>query len=171
VIGLILFKTKSLVCKDALHRDSTIHKYFRDSALVTSQKNLFPLSRPDDRAIPSGRPSIHCSICSDDMPYRLDAQQIKHHLSKRCVFSSIPFTVSRSFCSSLHPSGCLSSPFGCLSVFDQAFDSFQNYMWEDCCNRPDDVDFRSDALLFKVRITIQIQEFGIEFHQSLESYL
>jgi len=59
-------RTKSLVCKDALHRDSTIQKYFRDSALVTSQKNWFPVSRLDDRAIPSGRPSVHCSIRLDD---------------------------------------------------------------------------------------------------------
>jgi len=29
VIGFILCRTKSLVCKDALHRESTIQKYFR----------------------------------------------------------------------------------------------------------------------------------------------
>jgi hypothetical protein len=27
--------------------------------------------------------------------------------------------------------------------------SFQNQIWEDCCNRPDDVDSRLDALLIK----------------------
>jgi hypothetical protein len=58
-----------LYVKNALHRDSTIQKYFRDSALVTSQKNRFPVSRPDDRAVgvrtricplfhPSGRHTI-----------------------------------------------------------------------------------------------------------------
>jgi len=159
VIGLILLRTKSLVCKDALHRDSTIQKYFRDSALVTSQKNLFPVSRLDDRAIPSGRPSVNCSIRLDDVPYRPDARQTKHSFGRR-VFSSRPFTVSRSFCSSLHPSGRLSSRSGRPSVFDQASDSFQNYIWEDCCNCLDDVDFRPDALLLKVRIAIQIQPSG-----------
>jgi hypothetical protein len=131
VIGLILCRTKSLVCKDALHRDSTIKKYFRDSALVTSQKNRFIVSHLDNRAIPSGHPSVHCSILPDDVPYHLNSRQTKHHSSGRRVFPSGPFTVSRSFCSSLHPSGRLSSPSGCLSVFDQASDSFQVQLWED----------------------------------------
>jgi hypothetical protein len=58
VIGFILFRTKSLVCKDAIHRESTIQKYFRDSALVTSQKNRFPVSHPDDV---SSRSDAHLS--------------------------------------------------------------------------------------------------------------
>jgi hypothetical protein len=45
-----------------------------DFALFTSQKNRFPASRPDDRAVPSGRSSVHCSIRSDNVPYRPDAQ-------------------------------------------------------------------------------------------------
>jgi hypothetical protein len=92
--------------------------------------------------------------------YRPDAHLSKHHSSERCVFSSGPFTVSRSFCSSLHPSGRLSSPSGRLSVFDQASDSFQNYISEDCCNRPDDVDFRPNAL-FSLR-----QELQFKFNRS-----
>jgi hypothetical protein len=135
------------------NRDSTIYKCFRKSTLCTSQKNQFPVSCPNDRATPSGRPSVHCSI-------RPDARQTKHHLSGRRVFPSGPFTVSRSFYSSLHPSGRLSSSSERPSVFDQASDSFQIYIWEDCCNRPDDVDFRPDALLLKARIAIQIQPCG-----------
>jgi len=38
--------------------ESTIQKYFRDSALVTSQKNRFPVSRPDDV---SSSPDAHLS--------------------------------------------------------------------------------------------------------------
>jgi hypothetical protein len=68
-------------------RDSTIQKCFRKSALCTSHKNRFPISRPDDCAIPSGRPSVHCSIRLDDVPYRPDARQTKHHPSGRRVFS------------------------------------------------------------------------------------
>jgi len=142
------------------NRDSTIHKCFRKSALCTSQKNRFPVSRPDDRAIPSGCPSVHYSIRPDDVPYRPEARQTKHHPFGRRVFPSGPFTVSRSFCSSLHPSGRLSSPSERPSVFDQASDSFQNSIWEDCCNRPDDVNFCPDALLLKARIAIQIQPSG-----------
>jgi len=94
------------------------------------------------------------------VPYHLVARQTKHHPSGRRVFPSGPFTVSRSFCSSFHPYRRLSSPFRRPSVFDQASDSFQIYIWEDCCNRPDDVDFRPDALLLKARIAIQIQPCG-----------
>jgi hypothetical protein len=142
------------------NRDSTIQKCLRKSALCTSQKNRFPVSHPDDCAIPSECPFVHCSIRPDNVPYCLDAWQTKHHPSGRRVFQFGPFTVSRSFCSSLHPSKRLNSPFGRLSVFDQASNSFQNYIWEDCCNRPDDVDFRPDALLLKVRIAIHIQSSG-----------
>jgi hypothetical protein len=101
VIGFILFRKKSLVCKDALHKESTIHKYFRDSALVTSQKNRFPVSR------------------LDDISSRLDARQIKNHPSIRRVFPPGPFTVSRSFCASFHPSGRLISPSERRPVIDQ----------------------------------------------------
>jgi hypothetical protein len=36
-------------------------------------------------------------------------------------------------------------------------------IWEDCCNHPDDVDFRLDVLIHKASIAIQIQMSG---HQS-----
>jgi hypothetical protein len=119
VIGFILFRTKTLVCKDALHRESIMQKYFRDSTLVTSYKNRFPISRPGDCAIPSRRSSVHCSIRLDDMPYRPDARQTKHLLPRRRGLLSEPSTISRSFCASLHPSGRLSSPSGRCPVIDQ----------------------------------------------------
>jgi hypothetical protein len=142
-----------LFVKVLFNRDSTIQKCFRKSALRTSLKSRFLVNRPDDRAIRSRRPSLHCSICPDDVSYRPNALQTKHHPYGRRAFLSGPFTISRSFCSSLHPSRRLSSPSGHPSVFNQASDSFQNYIWEDCCNR-------LDALLLKVRIAIQIQPSG-----------
>jgi hypothetical protein len=39
-------------------------------------------------------------------------------------------------------------------------DSFQVHLWEDCFNRPDDVDSRSDAFIYKARIAIQISLSG-----------
>jgi hypothetical protein len=70
--------TKSLMCKDAVKRDSTCQSIFR--RLCTSKKIedfVFPVSRPDNV---SSRP--------DDVS-----------------FPSGPCIVSRSFCSNLHPSG------------------------------------------------------------------
>jgi hypothetical protein len=87
------------------NKDSTIQKCFgRICIAYKSEDFRFPVSRPDGRAIPSRRSSVHCSIRPDDVPYRPDARQIKHHPSGRRGFLSGPFTVSRSFCSSLHPS-------------------------------------------------------------------
>jgi hypothetical protein len=63
---------------------------------------ICPLFHPSGRrVIPSGR------------------QTDQHHPSKRRIFPSGPSIVSRSFCSSLHPSGHLSNPSGRPSVIDQ----------------------------------------------------
>jgi hypothetical protein len=46
-------------------------------------------------------------------------------------------------------------------VFDQASGFLsKTQIWEDCYNRPDDVDSRPDALIYKASIAIQIQTFG-----------
>jgi hypothetical protein len=68
--------------------------------------------RSDDEIFPFGRPSVHCSIHLDDVPYRPDARQTKHHPSGPLLYreATVP---------ALHPSGRLSSPSGRLSVIDQ----------------------------------------------------
>jgi hypothetical protein len=40
-----------------------------------SEEFKFPVSRPGDRAIPSGHPSLHCSIRPNDVSSRPDARQ------------------------------------------------------------------------------------------------
>jgi hypothetical protein len=154
VIGLILFGQNHLYVKMLFSRDSAIQKSFRRFCKL--EKSI--LCQSSERlVILSGRSYVHCSIRPDDVPYRLDARQTKHHSSERRGFPSGPSTVSRSFCSSLHPSRRLSSPSGRLSVFDQASGSFQVHIWKDCCNLPNDVDSCLDALLLKTRVAIQIQ--------------
>jgi hypothetical protein len=70
-----LFRVKMLY-----NRDSTIQKCFRRFCTACKSEDFqFPVSRPDDRAIPSGRSSVYCSIRPDEVPYRLDARHIKHH--------------------------------------------------------------------------------------------
>jgi hypothetical protein len=70
----------------------------------------------------------------------------------------LPLCREASNCSSLHPLGRFSSPFGRLSMFDQALRFLsKTQIWEDCCNRPDDVDSRLDALIHKASNAIQIQ--------------
>jgi hypothetical protein len=70
----------------------------------------FPVSRPDDRPIPSGRPSDHWSIRLDDVLYRPDTSQTKHHPSG-CALPSEPSTVSRSFYpASIYPDNSAARP-------------------------------------------------------------
>jgi len=113
--------TKSLMCKDVVNMDSTCQSIFR--RLCTAKKIedfSFPVSRPDDV---SSRPNAHLSTgpsvrttCSS----RPGARQTSIIILGDVSFPSGPYTVSRSFYSSLHPSGHLSSPFGCLSILEQS---------------------------------------------------
>jgi hypothetical protein len=133
--------TKSLKCKDAVNMDSTIQS-------LQVKEFKFPVSRLDDRVIPSGRPSVHCSICLDDMSSRPDARQTSIIRPDEVFIPFEPHTVSRSFCASLHPSGC-------LPVLDQFLISFQVPRKGRSINRPDNVVSRLDARLLKARIAIQ----------------
>jgi hypothetical protein len=97
IIGLILCLKKSLVCKDVVLQGIPLFRVMsEDSALLS----IVP-SRPDD------------------VPYRPDASQTKHHPSGRRAFSVRTSTVSRSYCSSLYPPRHLSSQSGRISVIDQ----------------------------------------------------
>jgi hypothetical protein len=59
------------------------------------------LANPDDRAVPSERPSVHCSISSDDVSFRPDTKQSSITRPNDVLLPSGPNTVSRSFCFSL----------------------------------------------------------------------
>lgn len=67
-----------------------------------------------------------------------------------CSFRPNPYTVSRRFCSSLHPSERFSSTSGRLSVLERFSDSFQVPRKGRSINCP-------DACFCKARIAIQIQ--------------
>jgi hypothetical protein len=111
--------TKSLMCKDAVNRDSTCQSIFR--RLCTAKKIedfRFPVSHRDDV---SSRPDAHLSTvpsvrttCSS----RPDARQTSIIRPDDVSFPSGPYTLSRSLCSSLHPSEHRSSPSGRISVLE-----------------------------------------------------
>jgi hypothetical protein len=129
-------------------------------SVCKSEEFKFPLSRPDDRAIPSGRPSVHCSIRPDDVSSHLDARHTSIIHPDEVFIPSGPHTISRSFCASLHPSGRFSSTSRRLPVLDQFLISFQVPRKGRSINRPDDVVSRPDARLRKARIAIQISPSG-----------
>jgi len=100
ILGLFCVWTKSLMCKDA--EIGIPLSEWCQSILPASRKNFkFPVSHSDDRAIPSGRPHVHCSISSDDVSFRLDAIQSRIIRLDDMLLPSGLYTVSRSFCSSL----------------------------------------------------------------------
>jgi len=131
-----------------------------NSALLTSQKISVPCQPSERHVIPSRRSSVHCFIRPDDVPYSPDAQTDQASFVRMTCFPVQTFTVSRSYCSSLNPSGRSSSPFGRLSVIDQLQIISKFNLRVDCFNRPDEVDSNLDALIHKARIAIQISPSG-----------
>jgi len=82
IIGLILFRKNHLYVKDVVLQGIPLFRRVSEDSACKSENLRFPVSRPDDRAIPSGCPSVHRSIHPDDVPYCPDARQTKHHPSK-----------------------------------------------------------------------------------------
>jgi hypothetical protein len=120
-----------------------------------SEEFKFPVSRPDDRAIPFGRPSVLYFIHPDGVSSRPDARQTSIIRPDEVFIPSGPHTVSRSFYSSFHPSGRFSSMSGRLPVLDQFLICFQVPRKGRSINRLDDVVSRPDARPRKARIAIQ----------------
>jgi hypothetical protein len=113
--------TKSLMCKDVVNKDSTIQSDVRRFCLQVKRIQV-PCQ-------PSGRSShpVHTPICKPFQP------------SGRRAIPSGPYTVSRSFCTSLHTSRRLSSPSGRPSVIYQLQILSKFRIREDRYIRPDDV--------------------------------
>jgi hypothetical protein len=113
--------TKSLMCKDAVNMDSTCQSIFKRLCTAKKIKDFsFPVSRPDDM---SSRPDPYLSTVPSvrtTFSSRPDARQTSIIYPDDVSFPSRPYTVLRSFCSSLHPFGHLSSPSGRISVFEQS---------------------------------------------------
>jgi hypothetical protein len=131
--------------KMLFNKDSAIQKCF--------QKILHSLQVRKFGSLPTVRTTCHTvrmPICS------------KYHPSERHGSRpDLPLCQEASKCSSLHSSGRFSSLSGRLSVLDHASGFLsKTQIWEDCCNRPDDVDSRPDALMHKSSIAIQIRTSG-----------
>jgi hypothetical protein len=124
------------------NRDSTIQKCTVILHCFSSQRFQFPAIRPDN------------------VSHRSDALTDQASSIRTTCIPVRTFTVSRSYRYSLRPSGRFSSPSERLSVIDQLQILSKFNLREDCFNRPDDVDSRPDALLYKARIAIQISLSG-----------
>jgi hypothetical protein len=112
------------------------------------------------RVIPSGCPSVHCSIRSDDVFIQTGRQTDQHHPSGRRIFfvralhyiDKLLFQLA-SVRTSQQP---VRTPINTRTVSD----SFQVPIKARSINRSDDVVSRPDARLLKARIAIQISSSG-----------
>jgi hypothetical protein len=125
------------MCNDTLNRDSTFRVMSEDSACESEELQV-PCQPSGRCVIPSGRPSVYCSIRLDDVPLP------SGHLHR----------IEKLLCQ-LAPSGRFSSTSGRLSVLERFTDSFQVSRKGRSINRQDDVVSRPDACLRKARITVQ----------------
>jgi hypothetical protein len=89
-----VFGQKSLICKDAANRDSTVQSEVK-------RISKFPVSRPDDV---SSRPDVHLSTIPFVRTTCLSVRTSDRHTSSvwtTCFFRPDTYIVSRSFCVSL----------------------------------------------------------------------
>jgi len=109
--------------RDAVNRDSTIQSEVRINSSSPSAV----------RTIVSSRPDAYCSCFfrPDDVPSRPDTVSPASSVRTMCFFCLDTYTVSRSFCASLLPSGHFNSTSGCLSILKRFTDSFQVQERED----------------------------------------
>jgi hypothetical protein len=152
--------TKSLMRKDAVNRDSTCQSIFR--RLCTAKKIedfKVPISHPDDRAIPSGRPSVTVpyvrttchTVRTPDRPRIIRPDDMSLCLDPPlCREGSIQPASVRMFQQHVR------TPLSTRTVLD----SFQVPIKGRSINRPNDVVSRPDARLLKARIAIQISPSG-----------
>jgi len=154
--------TKSLICKDAFHRDSTIQKCFRWFCTVYKLEISFPCQPSGRRVIPSGRSSVHSSSFPEDVPYHPDARQTKASSVRTMWISVRTLLYIEKLLFQLASIQTSQQPVR-TTLSDRSFRFFfQVHIREDCWNRPDDVDSHPDALTHKARITIQIQPSGCQ---------
>jgi hypothetical protein len=142
------------------NRDSAIQKCFQK--IPCKAENLVPCKPSRQRVILSGCPSVQSASCPDDVSYRLNAHLQSIIRPNDENFPSGPSPVSRSF-------ELLQLAFvrtfqqhvrTTLSVRQASGFLSKAQLWEDPCNRLDNVDSRPGALIHKASIAFKIQTSG-----------
>jgi hypothetical protein len=154
ILALFCVWTKSLMCNDAVNRDSTFRVMSEDSA-CESEEFQVPCQPSGRCVIPSGCPSVYCSIRPNDVSFHPDFRQTSIICPDYLLLPSKHLHRIEKLLCQLAPSGRFSSTSGCLSVLKRFTDSFQVSRKGRSINRPDDVVSRQDACLCKARIAVQ----------------
>jgi hypothetical protein len=154
ILALFCVWTKSLMCNDVVNRDSTFKVMSEDFA-CKSEEFQVPCQPSGRCVIPSGCPSVYCSIRPDDVSFRPDIRQTSIICPDDVFLPSGHLHRIEKLLYQLAPSGRFSSTSGRLSVLERFTDSFQVQERERSINRLDDVVSRPDAYLRKARIAVQ----------------
>jgi hypothetical protein len=120
----------------------------------------FPSQPSGRRVIPSGRPSVHCSIHPDDVFIPTGCQTDQHHPSERRIFSVRTLHCIEKLLFQLASVRTSQQPVRTPLSTRTVSDSFQVPIKGRPINRPNDVVSRPDARLLKARITIQMSSSG-----------
>jgi hypothetical protein len=154
ILALLCVCTKSLMCNDAVNRDSTFRVMSDDSA-CESEEFQVPCQPSGRYVIPSRRSSVYCSIRPDDVSFHPDFRQTSIICLDDVLLPSGHLHRIKKLLCQLAPSGRFSSTSGRLSVLKRFNDYFQVSRKGRSINRPDDVVSRPDACLRKARIAVQ----------------
>jgi hypothetical protein len=146
-LALFCVWTKSLMSNDTVNRDSTFRVMSEDSAWESEEFQV-PCQPSGRCVIPSGCPSVYCSI-------RPDIRQTSIICPDDVLLPSGHLHRIEKLLCQLSPFGRFSSTSGHLSVLERFTDSFQVSRKGRSINRPDDVVSRPDAYLRKARIAVQ----------------
>jgi hypothetical protein len=139
-----------LYVKMLFNRDSTIQSTSRRFCADYKSENAVPCQPSGRRVIPSERPAIQSYKRPDDVSYRPDATQTKASSVRTTWIPVQTLLYIEKLLFQLASIRAFQQPVRTtLSVRPSFRFSFQNQLWEDCYNRPDDVDFHLDALLIK----------------------
>jgi hypothetical protein len=104
--------------------------------------------------------SVQRRFCADSNSEKLDPKLPSERSSVSNICPDAHMCREALIYSSLHLSGRFSSTSGRHSVFNQLWDFFsKTQIWEDSCNRPDDVDSQPDALIHKASRAFKIHTF------------
>jgi hypothetical protein len=109
---------------------------------------------------PSGRSSVHCSICPDDVFIPTGRQTDQHHPSGRRIFYVRTLHCIEKLLFQLTSVRTSQQPVRTPISTRTVLYSFQVPIKGRSINRPDNVVYRPDARLFKARIAIQISPSG-----------
>jgi len=153
ILALFFVWTKSLMCNDAVNRDSTFGVMSEDSA-CESEEFQVPCQPFGRCVIPFRRPSVYCSIRTEDVSFRPDIRQTSIICPDDVLLPSGHLHRIEKLLCQRTPSGHFSSTSRRLSVLERFTDSFQVSRNGRSINCPDDVVSRPDAYLRKARIAV-----------------